>query len=173
MSLASLSVDDKVIGGEFEACCIFFGFVFFFLFSLESREKSVRERERDRKYKTLFPLFSPPSRSLPGAVMLPAAAAPPEPVANPEATAATLSVVDESGLAPLVERRRDEHEEDDDDGASTFSASSSSSVSRHHPASLCASAALVSLIHLLGAAACLVSLLLGATKHWARLPGSR
>ena len=108
--------------------------------------------------------------------MLPAAA-PPEPLAAPEATAATPSVsnVDESGLAPLVERRRDEHEEEEDDGASssTSESSSSSCSSGRHPASICASAALVSLIHLLGSSACLASLLLGATKHWARLPGSR
>lgn len=110
--------------------------------------------------------------------MLPAAAAPPEPVAAPEATAATPSVsnVDESGLAPLVERRRDEHEEEEDDGASSSASESSStttSSSGRHPASICASAALVSLIHLLGSSACLTSLLLGATKHWARLPGTR
>lgn len=105
--------------------------------------------------------------------MLPAAA-PPEPVADPEATAATPSVsnVDDSGLAPLVERRRDEHEEEDSDSTST-SSSSESSPGRLHPASICASAALVSLVHLLGSSACLTSLLLGATKHWARLPGFR
>ena len=108
--------------------------------------------------------------------MLPAAA-PPEPLAAPEATAATPSVsnVDESGLAPLFERRREEEHDDDeeDDGASSSTSTSSSSSYGHHPASICASAALVSLIHLLGSSACLTSLLLGATKHWARLPGSR
>ena len=106
--------------------------------------------------------------------MLPAAA-PPEPVASGEATTATPSVVEESGLAPLVERRRDEHEEDDDDSddSTSTSSTSSSSSSRHHPASVCATAALVSLVHVLGTSACLSSLLLGATKHWARLPGSR
>ena len=104
--------------------------------------------------------------------MLPAAP-PPDTSAAPEATAATPSVsnVDDTGLAPLVERRRDEHEEDD--GASTSSASSSSSSNQRQPPADCASAAVVSLIHLLGSSACLTSLLLGATKHWARLPGSR